>query len=124
MPDTAGGEGGHGAAIPEAVIHRYRDHRLGRWINRHRFDQLHRYFIIRDGSVNPPNDNEDFWWHLEPMASIIRLAFQRNWEPGSHLAIDESMIPFRGNSSHTIKMKNKPIKEGFKAWVLGDEGYV
>jgi hypothetical protein len=21
-------------------------------------------------------------------------------------------------------MKNKPIKEGFKVWVLGDEGYV
>jgi hypothetical protein len=26
MPDTAGGEGGHGAAKPEAVIHRYRDY--------------------------------------------------------------------------------------------------
>jgi hypothetical protein len=34
------------------------------------------------------------------------------------------MIPFRGNSSHTIKIKNKPIKECFKVWVLGDEGYV
>jgi hypothetical protein len=76
-------------------------HRLGRWISRNRFDQLHRYFTIRDSSINPPNDDEGFWWHLEPVASLIRLAFQQNWEPGSHLAIDESMTPFRGNSSHT-----------------------
>jgi hypothetical protein len=34
------------------------------------------------------------------------------------------MIPFHGNSEHTVKMKNKPIKEDFKVWVLGDKGYV
>jgi hypothetical protein len=55
---------------------------------------------------------------------MIRLAFQQNWEPGSYLAIDESMISFRGNFSHTVKIKNKPIKEGFKVWVLGDKDYV
>ena len=42
----------------------------------------------------------------------------------SHLAIDESMMPYRGNSSHTVKMKNKPISEGYKVWVRGDQGYV
>jgi hypothetical protein len=34
------------------------------------------------------------------------------------------MIPYRGNSSHTAKMKNKLISEGYKVWVLGDHGYV
>jgi hypothetical protein len=34
------------------------------------------------------------------------------------------MIPFRGNSDHTVKIKNKPISEGYKVWVLGDHGYV
>jgi hypothetical protein len=55
---------------------------------------------------------------------MIRLSFQQNWLPGSYLAIGESMIPFRGNSDHTVKMKNKPISEGYKVWVLGDHGYV
>jgi hypothetical protein len=55
---------------------------------------------------------------------MIRLAFQQNWELRPHLAIDESMISFGGNSSHTVKIRNKPIKEGFKVWVLGDKGYV
>ena len=34
------------------------------------------------------------------------------------------MIPYRGNSVHTMKMKNKPISEGYKVWVLGNQGYV
>ena len=28
IPDAAGGEGGHGAAKPDGVIHRYRNYRL------------------------------------------------------------------------------------------------
>jgi hypothetical protein len=34
------------------------------------------------------------------------------------------MIPYRGNSDYIIKMKNKPVSEGYKVWVLGDHGYV
>jgi Transposase IS4 len=34
--------------------------------------------------------------------------------PGSWLAVDEMMIPFQGRSPYTVKMKNKPIKEGVK----------
>jgi hypothetical protein len=99
-------------------------HRLGRYMGVERFDQIHRYFTIQDASIYPRRADEDFTWKLEPMANMTRLSFQQNWLPGSHLAIDESMIPFRGNSDHTVKMKNKPISEGYKVWVLGDHGYV
>jgi hypothetical protein len=34
------------------------------------------------------------------------------------------MLPFSGRSEDTVKMKNKLIKEGFKVWVLADQGYV
>jgi hypothetical protein len=34
------------------------------------------------------------------------------------------MIPFRGRSLHKVKMKNKPISEGYKVWELADNGYV
>jgi Transposase IS4 len=33
------------------------------------------------------------------------------------------MIPYRGRSLHKVKMKNKPISEGYKVWVLADNGY-
>jgi Transposase IS4 len=93
-------------------------------MGRERFEQIHRYFTIRDGSIYPRRAGEEFTWKLKPVALKIRLAFSQNWIPGSHLAIDESIIPFRGNSDHIVKMKNKPILEGYKVWVLGDYGYV
>ena len=34
------------------------------------------------------------------------------------------MIAYRGRSSHKVKLPNKPIKEGYKVWVLDDAGYV
>jgi len=37
---------------------------------------------------------------------------------GTHLALDEQMIRFMGRSLETHRMKNKPIKEGFKFFVL------
>ncbi|KAJ8967366.1 hypothetical protein NQ314_002936 [Rhamnusium bicolor] len=38
-----------------------------------------------------------------------------------HVAIDESMIRFKGRSSLKQYMPKKPIKRGFKVWVLADE---
>ena len=34
------------------------------------------------------------------------------------------MIPYRGRTKHKVKLPKKPIKEGYKVWVLGDGGYV
>jgi Transposase IS4 len=34
------------------------------------------------------------------------------------------MLPFCGRFEDTVKMRNKPIQEGFKVWVLADLGYV
>ena len=34
------------------------------------------------------------------------------------------MVLFIGRSVHTIKIKNKPVKEGYKIWLLGFKGYM
>ena len=34
------------------------------------------------------------------------------------------MVAFQGRSPHTIKIKNKPIKEGFKFWYIGFNSYI
>ena len=44
---------------------------------------------------------------------------------GTYLAIDEMMIKYSGRSKETICIKNKPIKVGFKLFVLATyQGYV
>lgn len=81
-----------------------------------RFQQIHRYFALRDKSVNPQKREETFAWPIEPCAAL--------WSSCSHLAIDEAMISYRGRTKHRVKLPNKPIKEGYKVWVLRDSGYV
>jgi hypothetical protein len=39
------------------------------------------------------------------------------------VAIDEAMIAFRGRTLHKVKIKNKPIDEGFKTWMAAQSGY-
>ena len=34
------------------------------------------------------------------------------------------MITFTGRIDHTIKIKNKPIAQGFKVWYLAEKGYI
>lgn len=45
--------------------------------------------------------------------------------PGQHICIDESMIKYRGKHKSVMLMPNKPIKRGFKAFVVGTgSGYI
>jgi hypothetical protein len=83
-----------------------------------RFQQIKRYF-----HVSPPITTQ---WHmkLEPLASLLRTKFQAYVVLGQNVSFDEMMVPFAGRSKHTLKMKNKPIKEGFKIWALCDHGYL
>jgi Transposase IS4 len=66
------------------------------------------------------------YWHtkLEPLASLLRTKFQAYVVLGQNVSFDEMMVPFAGRSKHTLKMKNKPVKEGFKIWALCDHGYL
>ena len=46
--------------------------------------------------------------------------------PGRDLSVDEAMVKFKGRSSIKQYMPKKPIKRGFKIWMLADSdsGYV
>ena len=86
-----------------------------------RFERLKRYVYICD----PTGDNGSsyFFDKMEPLWSAVREACNSCWKPGLHLSTDEMMVMNFGRSSETVKMRNKPIKSGFKVWALGDHGY-
>ena len=89
-----------------------------------RFQQIHRYFTLRDKSVHPRQEGETFAWPVEPIASIVKQNCSTLWVSSSYLAIDEVMIHYQGRMHHKVKLPNKPISEGYKVWVLRDNGYV
>jgi hypothetical protein len=88
----------------------------------YRFEQIKRYF-----HMSPPISRlstTQWYTKLEPLASLLRTKFQTYVVLGQNVSYDEMMVPFSGRSRHTLKMKNKPISEGFKVWALCDHGYL
>jgi Transposase IS4 len=96
---------------------------ISQFLSLMRFQQIQRYLTLRDKSVHPRQEGETFAWPVEPVATIIRQNCSTLWSQNSYLAIDEAMISYRGRSHHKFKLPKKPIKEGYKVWVLGDAGY-
>ena len=88
-----------------------------------RFQQIKRYFHVS----SPPTSHLSIaHWHmkLEPLYSLLCTKFQAYVVLGQNVSFDEMMVPFAGRSKHTLKMKNKPVNEGFKIWALCDRGYL
>ncbi|CAF0892465.1 unnamed protein product [Didymodactylos carnosus] len=48
---------------------------------------------------------------------LLKRNFQRHFDPGEKLTIDEMMIKFKGRSSLKQYIKQKPIKRGYKVWI-------
>jgi hypothetical protein len=62
----------------------------------------------------PTYINEEFWSKLQLLADHIRETFRRVYTSGTDITINKYIVPFRGRSVHTTKLKYKSIKEGFK----------
>jgi hypothetical protein len=89
----------------------------------YRFQQIKRYFHV-SAPVTSHLSTARWYTKLEPLASLLCMKFQAYVVLGQNVSFDEMMVPFAGRSRHTLKMKNKPIKEGFKIWALCDHGYL
>ena len=98
-------------------------HILIQYMTLFRFEQIKRYLHI---SPPPTTSLSTTQWHtkLEPLASQLRTRFKALVVLGQNVSFDEMMVPYSGRSKHTLKMKNKLIKEGFKIWALCDHSYL
>src|SRR5258706_903004 len=98
-------------------------HKPMEFMTYYRFSQIKRYFHVSAPDISRLSTAR---WHtkLEPLASLLRTKFQEYVVLGQDVSFDEMMVPFSGRSRHTLKMKNKPISEGFKIWALCDHGYL
>ena len=68
--------------------------------------------------------NFDKLYKLRPFIDKLSENFQKAFNPNETMAVDESMIKFKGRSSLKQFMPKKPIKRGYKVWVLADKsGY-
>lgn len=63
---------------------------------------------------------------LRPLIDALNLRLPEVYTPSDTLAVDESMVPFKGRSSLKQYMPMKPVKRGYKVWCLADSttGYI
>ena len=86
-----------------------------------RFEQIKRYLHVSDPRIEL--DRQHWYKKLSPLAEQLQESFRHYFVPGTKVAIDEMMVRFCGRSLHTLKVKNKPIKQGYKIFALCSQGY-
>ena len=90
-------------------------------MSRNRFTEIKRYLHLADNDHVDPTDK---MFKVRPLVSALNTRFQQFGIFSKYLSIDEEMIPYYGHHSAKMFIRGKPIRFGFKLWVLAsDDGY-
>lgn len=82
-----------------------------------RFLKLFRFIHLNDNSKMPQRQSQEFdkLYKIRPLLPHLQETYKTMYKPSRHLAVDESMVAFKGCSSMKQFMPLKPIKRGFKS---------
>ena len=92
---------------------------------KNRYWALSKYLHIADntGAVLDAKDpNYDPMHKVRPLIDLINARSSAIYKPKQCLSIDEGMIKFKGRHHAKMYMPKKPIKWGFKLWILAEPG--
>ncbi|KAF2895998.1 hypothetical protein ILUMI_10177 [Ignelater luminosus] len=84
-------------------------------MRRNRFEDIFRYIHAADNNNLPKNDKMA---KLRPLIEKVNKLFIRYTPVSEDMSIDESMIPYFGRNGCKQFIRGKPIRFGYKAWVL------
>jgi hypothetical protein len=100
------------------------EHIVKKHMSRNRFQQLDRYFRCTEPWPEEDSTPRTTFDRVASLAESIRLTCRKLYTPGTHLAVDETIERFMGRAPEIVNIPSKPTPEGFKIWVLANEGYV
>ena len=97
-------------------------------ISRERFQDLQKYLHFTNDELLAPTGSpgSNKLGKVQYVMDAIVHQFQSTFNCNREVSVDEAMIPFKGRSSLKQYLPKKPVKRGFKVWVLADSktGYV
>ena len=91
-------------------------------LSRDRFESITRFLTVSEPvAAAAPRNPFSF---VRSFIASLNHSFPRHWNPGRHIALDESMVSFRGRSDIKQFVPGKPHPHGYKIWVLANENYM
>ncbi|XP_035207145.1 piggyBac transposable element-derived protein 4-like [Stegodyphus dumicola] len=86
------------------------------------FQKITEAIHVNDNEIVLPRDDPDYdkLHKIRPLIEHLNKKIAEAFKPSSVLAVDESMIPFKGRSTLKQYMPLKPMKRGYKVWCLAD----
>ena len=91
-------------------------------MTRGRFETLMSCFHLAD---NLNLEKGDKMAKVRPFYQLINERCLKHRVNSPNLSIDEAMLPYFGRNSSKQRIQNKPIRVGYKMWVMAeDSGYV
>ena len=91
-------------------------------MTRDRFELLNRNFTVTEHEPDAAPRNP--FSSVRNFVTALNQSFPHHWRPSTQLAIDESIVSFRGRSDIKQFVPGKPHPHGYKLWVLANENYV
>jgi hypothetical protein len=91
-------------------------------LSRDRFESITRYLTVSPPVAGAAPRNP--FSFVRAFIAALNHSFPRHWNPGRHIALDESMVSFRGRSDIKQFVPGKPHPHGYKIWVLANENYM
>ena len=82
---------------------------------RNRFDEILKHLQLADNTSLDPNGK---FSKVQPLLNKLNEQCLSNHLPEQTVSIDESMVSFFGRYGCKQFMKNKPVKFGYKLWVV------
>lgn len=95
--------------------------RIAKVMSVKRFLKILRFLHLNDNSTMKPRGHPEYdrLHKVRPLITMLTGRFKDNYSPSRYLSIDESMVPFKGRSMlKQYIMPLKPVKRGFKVWVV------
>ena len=80
------------------------------------FKLVKKYIHFND---NAKVDSSDNVFKLRPIIRALNINFKKFGIFEKNISVDEQMVPYTGKHSIRMFMKNKPVRFGFKQWVMG-----
>lgn len=121
--------------VQKAMLHSYWEKTgvtttpaFGKVMTRDRFLSILRFVHFVDNNLELPRENPDHdrLFKVRPVLNEIRRQFQQNYIPSREIAIDETMVKFKGRKFFRQFLPSKPIRFGFKLFTLAESksGYI